>query len=81
MTITLRFFARARDLAGTDHATLTLPRGTSVASFRTQLLDRYPSLAPLAGQLLIAVNARYATDEAPIPPDAEVAVFPPVSGG
>lgn len=30
---------------------------------------------------LIAVNREYVFDAAPIPPDAEVALFPPVSGG
>ncbi len=81
MTITLRFFARARDLAGTDRATLTLPDDSTVAAVRTLLLERYPALASVAGQLLVAVNARYATDDATVPPGSEVAVFPPVSGG
>lgn len=81
MTITLRFFARARDLAGTDRAMLTLPEDVTVAAVRALLLERYPALASVAGQLLVAVNARYATDDAAVPPGAEVAVFPPVSGG
>ncbi len=81
MTITLRFFARARDLAGTDSGSMTLPEGATVATLRALLLERYPDLAPVSRQLLVAVNARYATDDSPIPPGAEVAVFPPVSGG
>lgn len=81
MEITLRFFARARDLAGRDSAKFTLPEEATVASLRALLLERYPALAPVASQLLVAINARYATNEALIPAGAEVAVFPPVSGG
>ena len=81
MEITLRLFARARDLAGRDSANLTLSDGATVASLRSLLLEQYPALAPVASQLLVAINARYATDDALIPAGAEVAVFPPVSGG
>jgi molybdopterin converting factor small subunit len=31
--------------------------------------------------ILVSVNKEYAFDEAAIPQDAEVALFPPVSGG
>ena len=40
-----------------------------------------PGLAGLIGQMLFAVGARYAPEEAAVPPDAEVACIPPVSGG
>lgn len=81
MPSTLLFFARARDLAGTDRARLEgLPPAT-VGELRRVLLDRYPALAPIAPHLLIAVNQAYAQDSASIPDGAEIAVFPPVSGG
>jgi len=81
MTITLLFFARARDLAGTDRSTVVLDEGARVADLRARLVEQFPALKSLAGQLLVAVSAEYATDETLIPAGAEVAVFPPVSGG
>ena len=79
MPSTLLFFARARDLAGTDRARLEAP--ATVGALRRVLLERYPALAPIAPHLLIAVNQAYAQDSASIPDGAEIAVFPPVSGG
>lgn len=81
MTITLLFFARARDLAGSDRVSFPLTDGARVADLRARLVEQYPALQPLADKLLVAVNAEYADDGTPIPAGAEVAVFPPVSGG
>lgn len=80
-TTNVQLFARARDLAAAPVVAIELPAGATVAALRQALIHAVPQLAPLAPQLLVAVNHAYATDDAVIPAGAEVACFPPVSGG
>jgi molybdopterin synthase catalytic subunit len=81
MTIHVRLFARARDLAGTDRAAVELPAGATVADLRRGLAVRYPALAGLVERSALAVDDEFAEDGLPVKPGAEVALLPPVSGG
>lgn len=77
----MKLFARARDVAGVDTVRLTLPPGANVAGLRRALAETVPALRPLVGGLLVAINAQYCGDAVLLEPGAEVACFPPVSGG
>lgn len=79
--VDVRLFARARDLAGADQVKVELPAGATVAHLRSHLISTYPLLAPIARSLLFAIENAYASDFAPIPPESQIACFPPVSGG
>jgi molybdopterin converting factor small subunit len=80
--LTVRLFALARQRAGRAVVTLDVPEPATVAALKRTLADACPELAPLVPQLMIAVDADYAGDDAtPIPPGADVAAIPPVSGG
>jgi molybdopterin converting factor subunit 1 len=81
VTVRVRLFAKARDLAGTPILELTLPVNATVGDLRRALAERAPQLRPIASGLLVAINSQYATDAARVPPNAEIACFPPVSGG
>ena len=81
MTTRVRLFARARDLAGAEVLSVELPPGATVGDLRRQLADAVPALAGLLERSAVGVNEEYAADDAVIPPGAEVAVIPPVSGG
>lgn len=81
MTLTVQLFAQARDLAGTAAFRLELSPSPTVADVRAALTAREPRLNPIADSLLVAVDGEYATNDALIPENAEVACFPPVSGG
>lgn len=81
MTITVLFFATLRDKAGVPQASLQLPAGSDVAAFKQALFAAYPQLAPHAKAMLVAVNKEYAFDADLVPDGAELALFPPVSGG
>lgn len=81
ITVTVLFFATLRDKAGVPQASLQLPAGSDVAAFKQALFAAYPQLAPHATAMLVAVNKEYAFDADPIPDGAEIALFPPVSGG
>ena len=81
MTLRVRLFARARDLAGADSIAVELPAGATVAELRARLGEAYPALRPLLARSAVAVNEEYAGDDVVIPPAAEIALLPPVSGG
>jgi molybdopterin converting factor subunit 1 len=79
--ITTLFFATLRDRAGVKSIQLKIPRELNVADFKTLLIEKYPALAGLMDHTLISINHEYVFDEAVIPEGAEIALFPPVSGG
>ncbi len=81
MTIRVRLFARARDLAGADVVTVELPTGATIADLRARLGEMYPNLGPLLPRSAVAVNEEFAEGNVVILPGAEVALLPPVSGG
>ncbi len=81
MQVTIRLFARLRDIAGAaelqrevnDGATLRALWQTLVAEFKE--FDRY------TGSISGAINEEYARMDARITDGDEVAFLPPVSGG
>lgn len=75
------FFATLKEKAGVTEADLELPDGADVAEFKKTLFARFANLSQAASSMLVAVNKEYAFDADPIPTGAEVALFPPVSGG
>jgi len=81
MTVRVLFFAKARDLAGAPSKELTLKDGATVADLRCALRESIPALQPLLPRLHVAINNDYAADGDVIPQNAEIACFPPVSGG
>jgi molybdopterin synthase catalytic subunit/molybdopterin converting factor small subunit len=80
-SVTILFFANYKDLAGQSQLSLSVPPDCTIAQLRVVLGQAVPSLQPLLGSALFAVNQEFAFDDQLIPPAAEVACFPPVSGG
>ncbi len=79
--IKLIFFATLRDRAGTKTAGMEVPEGTNVRALKDLIGREYPGLKTSLGSALVAVNREYAQEEEVLPDNAEVALFPPVSGG
>ena len=75
------FFATLRDRIGSRSVEMQIPSQTDVASFKKILSEKFPALQGLMGHMLISVNQEYVFDDAIIPDSAEIALFPPVSGG
>ena len=75
------FFATLRDRVGVRSVELQIPAQTKVAGFKNLLIEQFPVLKGLIGHMLISVNQEYVFDDAIIPNNAEIALFPPVSGG
>jgi molybdopterin converting factor subunit 1 len=79
--IKLLFFATIRDRAGAKSMDLDIPAEMTVLGLKDLLADEYPNLKDSMKSVLITIDHEYAFDEAVVPQGAEVAMFPPVSGG
>lgn len=75
------FFATLKDLAGTSQTVLNLPDQAKVVDLKEHLQQEFPGLISSLDSMLISINREFAFDEDTIPDNAEIAVFPPVSGG
>jgi len=80
-TITVLFFANYRELAGTRKTFFEINENARVLDLKMQLIEYFPALEPFLGSSLISINKEFAFNDDQIPEAAEVAIFPPVSGG
>ena len=83
MSITVKYFASIREAIGTGHEVVA-SNATTVAQLRDELLARGgPHAQALARSraVRVAVNQTMGDESAVLPPNAEVAFFPPVTGG
>ena len=79
--ITVLFFATLRDRAGIKSIEMDIPLETTVQGLKDLLLEVYPNLHGTMDSVVLSVNREFAFDESIISENAEVALFPPVSGG
>ena len=79
--IRVLFFATLRDRAGVKSVELEVPAETTVQALKELVVDAYPDLKETMDTVVISINREFAFDESVIPENAEVALFPPVSGG
>jgi molybdopterin converting factor subunit 1 len=79
--VKILFFATLRDYVGSKTIELEIPSGTTVRGLTDLLVAKYPRLEKVRDSMMAAINREYAADEAVVPDGAEIAFFPPVSGG
>jgi molybdopterin synthase catalytic subunit len=75
------FFATLRDYVGTKSMELEIPFGITIGGLTDLLMATYPRLENVKDMMMVAINREYAANEEVIPEGAEIAFFPPVSGG
>ena len=85
MTVTVRFFASLKEKFGRDSVVVnTRFSPATVAGLRQLLCEQHAGFAEAiaeVGRLRAAVNQNMADDDTPVDENAEVAFFPPVTGG
>ena len=81
MRVKLLFFATLRDLAGTKSIEIEIPRDATVRTLKNRVAQDYPSLNQSMETVLVSINHEFAFDDALVTDNAEIALFPPVSGG
>jgi molybdopterin converting factor subunit 1 len=80
-TIKLLFFATLRDKARVKSTQIDIPIEMTVLALKEKIAEDFPELRQSLPSVVISVNREFAFDDAIIPDQAEVAFFPPVSGG
>jgi molybdopterin converting factor subunit 1 len=75
------FFAVLRDKAGVRKSEMEIPQKSTIADFKLIVVEKFPKIAESIESTLISVNKEVAFDDEVIPAGAEIALFPPVSGG
>ena len=81
MRVTVRLFARLRDVAGASELARDLPSGATIGDVWRQLAQEFPELAGYERSISSAVNADYARMDQPLRDGDEIAFLPPMSGG
>ncbi len=81
MRVTVRLFARLRDIIGASEMARDLEPGATIGTVWRQLAAEYPGLADYSRSISSAVNADYARMDQELRDGDEVAFLPPVSGG
>ena len=75
------FFATMRTRAKRSSIDLELETDATVATLKKVIIAKIPTLEVSLPSTLVSINREFAFDEEIIPEGAEVALFPPVSGG
>jgi molybdopterin converting factor subunit 1 len=81
MKVKILFFATLSEYVGAKMVELEIPDETTVAMLKEMLVIRYPKMASAQKSIMAAINREYAANEQIVPLEAEIAFFPPVSGG
>jgi molybdopterin converting factor small subunit len=81
MRVTVRLFARLREIAGQGELTRDVAGGSTVQDLWDGLVGEFPALGPYARSVAPGVNAEYSRMTAALAEGDDVAFLPPVSGG
>ena len=81
MRVTVRLFARLRDIAGAAELSRDVAAGATIGDVWRQLAREFPELGRYERSISSAINADYARMDQAIGDGDEVAFLPPVSGG
>ena len=81
MRVTVRLFARLRDLAGSGELVRDVPGPATIEQGWRSLVKDMPALGDYERTMSVALNADYSRMNAAVQDGDEVAFLPPVSGG
>ena len=81
MRVTVRLFAKLRDLTGAGELIREIPEPATAHVVWNALVAEWPALREYEKTMSVAVNAEYSRMMASVKDGDEVAFLPPVSGG
>jgi molybdopterin converting factor subunit 1 len=81
MLVTVRLFARLREIAGATDVQLQLSDGATVRDAWNTLVQKHLDMTAFTSSVSCAVNEDYSRMTATLRDGDEVAFLPPVSGG
>ena len=81
MRVTVRLFARLRDIAGAAELAREVVPGATIGAVWRELTREFPDFAGYERSISSAINADYARMDHEVRDGDEIAFLPPVSGG
>jgi molybdopterin converting factor subunit 1 len=81
MRVTVRLFARLRDIAGSSEVQRHVPASATAEQIWRELAAEFPDLDGSRHVTSVARNREYVSWSTPLAEGDEVAFLPPVSGG
>jgi len=81
MKIRVLFFSILKERTKVPQAEIDFLPGATVSDLLNEIGMRFPTAVPILNHCIVAINQKYSSLEEEIPDGAEVALFPPVSGG
>ncbi len=81
MQLRVLFFGALRDLMGRSAESLSLPEGARLSDLLSHYQSEVPRLRGFLPALALSINQEYASPDAALHDQDEVALLPPVSGG
>jgi len=81
MKINILFFAKLKELVDSNKVEIEIDKGINVKELRKMISIRYPAITEVLPNVIVSINQQFAFDDELVPDQAEVAFFPPVSGG
>jgi molybdopterin converting factor subunit 1 len=81
MRVTVKLFARLREIAGRDTLERAPAAGATMGDVWRSLVEEFPELGAFDTTVSGALNAEYARMTREVTDGDEVAFLPPVSGG
>jgi molybdopterin converting factor small subunit len=79
--VRITFFAGLKDLAGTSSLEISWHAGLTIGQLRRRVVEQHAKAEELLRRSRAVMTDELVEDSAVVPPDAEVAFLPPVSGG
>lgn len=81
ITVHVDLFSTIRARIGQKHLELSLSTGSKVSDLKAALINLYPDAALAVDYMLVSINQEFTPDDVEIPDQAQVALFPYVTGG
>ena len=81
MKITIKLFARMRELVGSGSLERTLSEPATITNLIETLKAEFPAWEQASPQTVVALNQEFVDEDTRLKEGDEVAFFPPVSGG
>jgi molybdopterin synthase catalytic subunit len=79
--VTIRLFARLREMAGAGELSREIAEGATASDAWSLLVREFPLMGDYSRNVACAVNEEYARMTSTLKDGDEVAFLPPVSGG
>ncbi len=81
MKISVLYFAKLKDYVPFPRMEMEVPERLNVEELRNLITKQYPNLVEVLPNVIVSINQQFAFKDDIIPDQAEIAFFPPVSGG